>query len=368
MPGYRLVSLIPANVDTPPAASGDTGELQVLDANGASRSLRRGLVSLTILVALVIGLLLAVPGLHGVGRTIVHLHGNWVAAAIALEILSCLGFVLAFLQVFERAPIRFGARVALSELAFGAAVSLGGAGSVAIGSWLLIERGAPPTPVAKRSAVLFLLTSAINVVTLIIVSLALFVGLLPGPQNPLLSALPAGVGIAVLIFFLALPRLVDRGVLKRAPGRIQTLLQVMAESLRETRDLLLKPDWRLVGAFAFLWCDIGVLAACFAATGHSPPLAEVVLAYQIGYLSNIIPVPGNIGVLDGSMIAMLVLYGVSATPAAAATVIYHAIALWIPATWGTLAFLVLRRSQHTPLTLRPTLHERRRLRAKKHGR
>jgi hypothetical protein len=51
---------------------------------------------------------------------------------------------MAFLQIFERAPIRFGARVALSELAFGAAVSLGGAGSVAIGSWLLIERGAAP--------------------------------------------------------------------------------------------------------------------------------------------------------------------------------------------------------------------------------
>jgi uncharacterized membrane protein YbhN (UPF0104 family) len=101
-----------------------------------------------------------------------------------------------------------------------------------------------------------------------------------------------------------------------------------------------------------------------------------VLAYQIGYLSNIIPVPvpvpvpvaGNVGVLDGSMVAMLVLYGVSATPAAAATVVYHAIALWIPATWDTLAFLVLRRSQHTPRKLRPTLRERRRLRAKRHRR
>jgi hypothetical protein len=138
------------------------------------------------------------------------LHGGGVAAAIALEICSGLGFVVAFLQVFERAPIRFGARVALSELAFGAAVSLGGAGSVAIASWLLIERGAAPTPVAKRSAGLFLLTSAINVVTLMLIGFALFVGILPGPQNPLLSALPAGAGVAVLIFFLGLTRLVDR--------------------------------------------------------------------------------------------------------------------------------------------------------------
>lgn len=35
--------------------------------------------------------------------------------------------------------------------------------------------------------------------------------------------------------------------------------------------------------------------------------------------------------------------------------------------WGTLAFLVLRRSRHQPLTLRPTLGERRRLRAVRRG-
>jgi hypothetical protein len=48
------------------------------------------------------------------------------------------------------------------------------------------------------------------------------------------------------------------------------LLQVTAESLRDTRDLLFKPDWRTVGAFASLWCDIGVLAACFAANRPQP--------------------------------------------------------------------------------------------------
>jgi hypothetical protein len=135
-----------------------------------------------------------------------------------------------------------------------------------------------------------------------------------GGSSPLLSALPAGIGIAGLAFSLSLPRLAERGVIKRAPGRIQTLLKLTAESIRDTKGLLLKPNWRLAGTLAYLWCDIGVLVMCFAATGHSPPLAEIVLAYQIGYLSSIIPVPGNIGVLDGTMTGMLVLYGVSATP------------------------------------------------------
>ena len=69
------------------------------------------------------------------------------------------------------------------------------------------------------------------------------------------------------------------------------------------------------------------------------------LAYQIGYLSNFIPIPGNIGVLDGSLVGMLVVYGVDATDATAATLVYHAIALWVPALWGTIAFLILRRTR-----------------------
>jgi uncharacterized membrane protein YbhN (UPF0104 family) len=232
-------------------------------------------------------------------------------------------------------------------------VSLGGAGSVAGGAWLLVDRGGNPTRVAERSAVLFLLTSAINVFTLVLVGLGLFVGVLPGPDNPLLSIVPAAAGSVVLILFLALPRFSERLAASRGPGRVRTLLLEIASSIRATEQVLFRRDWRLIGAVAFLWCDIGVLAACFAAAGRVPPLAAIVLAYQIGYLSNLIPIPGNIGILDGSLVGMLVLYGTPATLATAATVVYHAIALWIPAMWGTIAFVILRRTRHEPITLRP---------------
>ena len=56
---------------------------------------------------------------------------------------------------------------------------------------------------------LFLYTSAINVITLILAGLGLFLGL-PGPSNPLLSIVPAAVGVVVLVLFLLLPRYVDR--------------------------------------------------------------------------------------------------------------------------------------------------------------
>ena len=142
----------------------------------------------------------------------------WVGGGVALEILSCLGYVLIFLTVFDRAPIVFGARVALTEMAFGAAVSLGGAGSIAVGAWLLRERGVGTGRIAERSAVLFLLTSAINLLTLAGVGFAMGVGILPGPRNPLLTLLPAGVCVAAFVFFLVLPRLTERQAQAHAEG------------------------------------------------------------------------------------------------------------------------------------------------------
>ena len=282
-----------------------------------------------------------------------------VLAAIVLEILSCVCYIIAFLQVFERAPIRLGARVALSELAFGAAVSVGGAGSVAVGAWLLVERGANPGRVAERSAVLFLLTSAVNVITLGAVGLATWVGILPGSSNPLLTLLPGLVGVTVFFAFLALPRFVDRLVGDRTEGRTVTLLRGTSESVRDTAAILFRPDWRLIGAFGFLWFDIAVLELCFQAAGGNPPLSTLVLAYQIGYMSNFIPIPGGVGILDGSFVGMFVLFGVNASIATAATVVYHAISLWVPAMWGTVAFLLLRRSRGEPIRLRAPRRARR---------
>jgi uncharacterized membrane protein YbhN (UPF0104 family) len=340
-----------------PAAEQLDGERLGIDEHAAKRNLIRGLVSVLILIVMAVGLLLAVPSLHDVGHEVVSMPIGWVVLALVLELLSCVGYIIAFLQVFERAPLRFGARVALSELAFGAAVSVGGAGSVAVGAWLLIERGGPPGRVAERSAVLFLLTSAVNLIVLAVAGLGAWVGLLPGTRNPLLSLLPGAIGLVVFAGFLLLPWIA--GALPgNHGGRVASWARVTSETIVTTARLLFSMDWRLVGAFGYLLLDIAVLYVCFRALGHTPPVSTVILAYQIGYLSNFLPVPGGIGVLDGSFVGMFVLYGVNDTLATSATIVYHAITLWVPAVWGTGAFLALRRSRKQPLTLRPPRSDR----------
>jgi hypothetical protein len=77
-------------------------ELEQVNASQARRSLRNGFITLVLAGALVIGLLLAVPGLKGVATTLSHMKAQWVVVAVALEAASCTSYVVAFLQVFDR--------------------------------------------------------------------------------------------------------------------------------------------------------------------------------------------------------------------------------------------------------------------------
>src|SRR5258708_7882715 len=129
-----------------------TGAL-VSDVAHAGRGLRNGLITLALAGALVVGLLLAVPGLNGVATAVSNMKTEWVIVAVLLEGLSCASYVVVFLQVFERAPRRLGAWIALSEEAFGVAVSLGGARSVAVGGGVVVEGGAAPRGVVRRCGV-----------------------------------------------------------------------------------------------------------------------------------------------------------------------------------------------------------------------
>lgn len=121
----------------------------------------------------------------------------------------------------------------------------------------------------------------------------------------------------------------------------------LVEGIRHAEYALRRPKLRLAGAIGYLLFDIAVLWATFAALGISPPLAPLTLGYIIGYLANLIPVPGGVGVLDGGLVGALVIYGISPIGATAAVLVYHAIAFWIPGLGGLLGLALLRRELPT---------------------
>lgn len=83
---------------------------------------------------------------------------------------------------------------------------------------------------------------------------------------------------------------------------------------------------------------------CFRSFGATPPIAGIALAYLLGQLGALIPVPGGIGGTEVGLIGALVLYGSAPATATVAVLAYRALLLVIPVTLGGLPFIQLKRA------------------------
>lgn len=68
------------------------------------------------------------------------------------------------------------------------------------------------------------------------------------------------------------------------------------------------------------------------------------MAYFLGLLGNLLPVPGGIGSVEGGMIGAFIAFGVAGGLAIVAVLTYRAFAFWLPTVPGTIAYFRLRRS------------------------
>jgi uncharacterized protein (TIRG00374 family) len=115
--------------------------------------------------------------------------------------------------------------------------------------------------------------------------------------------------------------------------------------VQESLELLRHPSpLLLLGLLGYLGFDVAILWATFHAFAASPLVSILFLAYLIGELGGLIPVPGGLGGVDLGLVGTLVLYRVPVGLATASVLAYRAIALVVPAVLGLVAFLLLRRS------------------------
>jgi uncharacterized membrane protein YbhN (UPF0104 family) len=330
------VDVSPADAARPIAAGRPEPDHDAGSPERDAHRLRNGLIWTSALALLLLAIGLAVPDLRGVLERVAHAHVGWLAVAVVLELGSCLGYVATVRLVLRRGPAREIRWLAWAEMAFGAVVPVGGAGGLAVGAWAMRAWGIAWSRIANRSAVIFLLTSAINATVLALAGLGVWLGVASHKVGAVYGLLPAVVGLGGVGFFILLPRVRSR--------RLRPVFERVATWVSDTEAVAFNPDWRLLGSLAYLLLDIAVLWACLRAVGTAPPLLALVLGYQIGYLANLVPIPGAIGVLDGGLLGALLLYGLPAAPTAAAVVLYHTIALWVPSIGGTVGFARLRRS------------------------
>lgn len=109
-----------------------------------------------------------------------------------------------------------------------------------------------------------------------------------------------------------------------------------------------RPAW-LAAALALetgsiLAFDVATLWAAFQAFGSAPPPRTFALAYTLGQLGGLIPLPDGIGGTDGGLIGALVIYGTPLSGATAAVLAYRAFQLGLPTLLGTVAFTQMQRT------------------------
>jgi uncharacterized membrane protein YbhN (UPF0104 family) len=298
----------------------------------------------------IVVVVLLLPGLAGLRHRFDHARPSWLFLAGALKLLSGLCYLAVFRAVFcRRMPWRLTAEIGTAELGANALLPTGGAGGLALGAWALSRGGMSAGRIGRRTVAFFLITSCANVAALIVVGFGLALGVLPGHVSVLGALLPAAVAACAVGLVLASPlaatrlraRLVSSG---RADSRRARLLEILAGGVRESVALLREHDPGLIaGAIGYLGFDIMMVWSCFRAFGTSPHLAIVWIAYLVGELGGLIPVPGGIGGVDLGLVGMFVAYGVPIAAATAAVLAYRALALWIPALLGSVAFARLRR-------------------------
>jgi uncharacterized protein (TIRG00374 family) len=254
--------------------------------------------------------------------------------------------------VFGMLGRRLTSRLSLAELAVNSVVSVSGLAGIALGAWVLRSKGISADRIARRSVLIFVLTSVVNVGAVVLIGVPMWLGLLPGSRKVVLTLLPAAAALAVIVGTLVLAAWARRAAARRrlAGGRRAVALKALADGVADALQLMREHDWRLLGAVAYWLLDNLALFACLAAIGNEPSFWVVAMAYLVGMLANSIPIPGGVIAVEGGLVGMLLLFGVRpASHVVVAVVIYRAISLWIPAVIGSLAFLSLRREIGKPL-------------------
>jgi putative heme transporter len=303
------------------------------------------------------------PKLAGVGTTVRRIERGdswWIAIGVLLEVLSFAGYVVLFRSVFVRGHSGIGWResylITMAGLVATRLFATAGAGGVALTAWALRRSGMESRLVGCRMVAFLVLLYAIYAASLLIDGIGLGTGLFPGGGSFAITIIPAIV--AAVLFAAAgavalLPEDIERRLEPWASGsgrlahwvaRAATVPAFAASGIRTAISLIRERNPGLLGALAWWGFDISVLWAMFHAFGSPPPFTVIWMAYFIGMLGNLLPLPGGLGGVEGGMIGAFAAFGVNFNLALLAVLSYRAISFWLPTLPGAVAYFQLRRT------------------------
>lgn len=316
----------------------------------APRRLLTGALHVTGLLGVAALIAALAPGLGELRGLLADARPGWIAAAVALQLLSCLSYVLMFRPIFcgDRSWAT-AHRIGWSSLGVGSIVPASGAAGLAFGGWALVRDGMEPERVARRSVAFFLIKGSVNFVAVAVLGLTMAVGLIGPPVSPWLTVLPAALSIAAIVAVVLLPRIGEGAPppppASRARRSVAAARRGVVAGTREAVEIVRARDTLVIaGAVGYWLFDNAVLWAAFQAFGADVHISVILLGYLIGQLGGLLPIPGGVGGIDAGLFGMLLAFGAPAAATAAAVLAYRVILFWIPLIGGAVAFATLRRS------------------------
>jgi len=290
-----------------------------------------------VLSIVLVGVLLWLAPPRQVIDTIGDMSPAWVLAAVAFEIGSCLSYVVVFRRFFPEPPRPVSRQVAWIAMGAGAVLPGGNFSSAATTGWLLRHHGIGARRLVERCGALLCFLTLLGFFLNGVAGALLLAGIGRGPHDLAHSGIPILVSLFVIGSATA-AMIIGRRQDTRAPAAVRSF----AASLHGAWEALLIPHWRILGAAGFLCLDMAALWAACRATGHPLGVLALAVAYFIGYLATMIPMPAGLGVLDSGLAGALVLYGFSPVASVGAVLVYHAISVWVPGLGGLVAWLPTR--------------------------
>jgi uncharacterized membrane protein YbhN (UPF0104 family) len=271
--------------------------------------------------------------------------------------------VVLFRAVYQGSGAEIGYRdsyeITLAGHAATRLLASAGTGGIALTAWALRRRGLQAGEIARRMIAFLVLMYAVYVVALIGGGLGLWTGALSGGRSAALTLAPAGLAAAVCLAALATPagaarvaQLLRRGSAdgqrpRSVAMRTADAVEALGDGVRLAWSIVRERRTGLMGAPLWWGFDLAVLWACFQAFGQAPPPGVVLMAYFVGTLANMLPLPGGVGGVEGGMIGAFIAFGVHPELAVAAVLAYRMYAFWLPTIPGAVAYLQLRRTLNT---------------------
>ena len=275
-----------------------------------------------------------------------------------LEALSLAGYVALFRTVFSCHGVRIGWKASYQITMAGVVASklfaAAGAAGVAVPSGAP-GRGAERAHGCETGSGLEFFLYSVYAAALILVGVGLRSGLFGGQAPWTLTVVPAilaAIAIALLLSMRAVPKDFERrlkpltgsGRARRVLGRLASAPWALRDGLNSAFSLVGERKPWLIGAIAYWGFDIATLWACFHAFGSPPPVAVIVMAYFLGALANVLPLPGGLGGVEAGMVGAFIAFGTPTSLALLAVLAYRLISFWLPTIPGAAAYLQLRRT------------------------